>query len=112
MRFLSAGQGGQFDKFLKRQKILTPLFEHQVRIFPCKIYRIRIGTISALSECLATDFFFFFLFSKADKTNKIDDICFKCKTHFKFKNKSDKIWIKTKAENKPRPQEQMYCKQQ
>ena len=43
--------------------------------------------------------------------NKIDDICFKCETRFKFKNKGNRICIK-KVENKPQSQKQTYCKQQ
>ena len=40
----------------------------------------------------------FFFFSEADKTNKTDDICFKCENNFKFKNKSNRRHKKAEIE--------------
>ena len=57
-------KGGNFDKFLKRQKILTPVFEQEARMFPSKIYRTRIETANlTLRKCIGKDFFSFFLFT-------------------------------------------------
>ena len=45
--------------FLKLVRFSPSVFEQEVRMFPCKIYRTRIErAISALRECLAKDFFF------------------------------------------------------
>ena len=42
---LKIGKEGNFDKFLKRRKIFTPIFEQEMRMFPCKIYQTRIETV-------------------------------------------------------------------
>ena len=85
-------KGGNFENFLKRWNIFTSLSLNKGWEYFSKKYSTRIKTaLSALRECEAKDFFFYF--SKAVKTNETDDICFKCKTYFTFKNKSNTICI-------------------
>ena len=92
--FLSAGQGdwkfekvvvvvvgGNFDNFFKTRKILTFCLwtggeNVSMQNISNKDRKSDFGTTRMPSKR------FFFHFTKADKTNKTDDICFKCETRF------------------------------
>ena len=91
------GGGGNFDNFFKTCKILTPVFEQEVRMFPCKIYRTRIEiAISALLECLG---FFFFILQKMIKQIKLVTFVLNARLVLNFKNKSNRICIKKRKIN-------------